>query len=357
MSIVDRARPEIRALKPYSSARMEAAVGATRGVALLNANENPWPARAHVGAALNRYPDPQPAELVAVMATFYGVKPEQVLVTRGSDEGIDLLVRAFCRPGKDAVLQCPPCFGMYQIAAATQAAKIVDVPLRRPHFDLDPDAIVEAIDFYTKIIFLTSPNSPTGNSIAREVMLDLIDLTANKTIVAVDEAYIEFAPQRSVAELIDECENLVVFRTLSKAFALAGARCGAVLASAPVIELLRRIIPPYPLPTPSIKAALGVFDSAGLQDTGNKIRRLVTMRDSMAKVLAQLRCVEQVWPSDANFLLVRFADASQIMQAAAAGGMILRDLGNKPGLKNCLRITIGTEDQNTRLLELLRTLP
>ena len=269
MTILSRARPEIARLDPYQSARKQ--YTGTGPAVLLNANENPWPARAHTGSALNRYPDPQPEELAQAMANFYGVMPSQVLMTRGSDEGIDLLVRAFCRAGKDQIVQCPPCFGMYRIAAEIQGAKVLKVPLNEDDFELNADAILAACGDYTKIVFLTTPNNPTGNSIPREVLLDLIDTLQRKTIVAVDEAYIEFSDQHSISNVINEYDNLVVFRTLSKAFALAGARCGAMLGAPSVLDLLRRIIPPYPLPGPTIKAALGVFDSAGLQDTGNKL--------------------------------------------------------------------------------------
>ncbi len=354
MSIVKRARPELLELKPYSSARLE--FGGSGGAVLLNANENPWPSRTHTGAALNRYPDPQPPALVAAMAKFYGVAEDQVLVTRGSDEGIDLLVRAFCRAGKDHIIECPPCFGMYRVAAGIQGAEVVSVPLKPGSFEVNADALLDACGYYTKIVFLTTPNNPSGGSIAREVLLDVIDTLRGKTLVAVDEAYIEFSAAGSMANALNEYDNLVVYRTLSKAFALAGARCGALLASAQVIELLKRIIPPYPLPTPTIKAALGVFDSAGLQDTGNKIKRLVTMRDSMSKVLEELPIVEKVWPSEANFLLVRFVDAAKVYQSAIDNGIVLRDFSSKPGLANCLRVTVGTEDENTRLLQLLKEL-
>lgn len=352
MSIVGRARPEIRALRPYSSARAEA----TSAGVLLNANENPWPSRAHAGAALNRYPDPQPDELVTIMARFYRVGRDQLLLTRGSDEGIDLLVRAFCQAGKDTIIECTPCFGMYRIAAAIQGAKVLSVPLVAPAFEFDADALLRTVDNSCKIVFLTSPNNPTGNSIARQVLLDLIEALSRKVVVVVDEAYIEFSEQRSLAELVSESQNLVVLRTLSKAFALAGARCGALIAHQSVVELLRRILPPYPLPTPTVRAALGVFDTAGLHDTAKKIKQIVSMRDSMAKLLAALPIVSQVWPSDANFLLVRFDDAAQVLDATSEAGIVLRDFSRQPQLENCLRITIGTPDQNARLLALLGAL-
>jgi len=354
VSIVTRARPEIVELEPYSSARKEHD-GKSPAAVMLNANENPWPSRAHTGSALNRYPEPQPEILAQAMAKFYGVSTSQLLMTRGSDEGIDLLVRAFCRAGKDQIIQCPPCFGMYRIAGEIQGVEVVEVPLNDDGFELDADAVLAACGYYTKIVFLTTPNNPTGNSIPREVLLDLIDQLKRKTIVAVDEAYIEFSDQGSIVDAIGEYDNLIVFRTLSKAFALAGARCGVVLGNSQVLDLLRRIIPPYPLPGPTIKAALGVFDTAGLQDTGNKIRRLKSMRNSMAKVLRDLPMVEEVFASDANFLLVRFNDAEKVFDQALAAGVVLRNFSGKPGLENCLRITIGTEDENTRLLQLLKT--
>nr|XP_061801938.1 histidinol-phosphate aminotransferase-like [Nerophis lumbriciformis] len=287
------------------------------------------------------------------MARFYRVDQAQLLLTRGSDEGIDLLVRAFCRAGRDAVIECPPCFGMYRVAAGIQGAKVVSVPLLAPSFDVDADTLLRSVDERCKLVFLTSPNNPTGNSVARQVLLDLVEALSRKAVVVVDEAYIEFSEQRSLAELVSESDNLVVLRTLSKAFALAGARCGALIAHQSVVELLRRILPPYPLPTPTVRAALGVFDSAGQQHTANKIKRISLMRDSMNKLLTELPIVDRVWPSDANFLLVRFDNAARVLALTADAGIVLRDFSKQPRLENCLRITIGTPDQNARLLALL----
>ena len=247
MSIEALARAEIVAMKPYSSARREApGVGV-----LLNANESPRALLDGTAAsALNRYPDPQPPELVAALARLYGQPEERVLVTRGSDEGIDLLTRVFCRAGQDAILQCPPTFGMYRIAAQIQGADIVSVPRdARNGYRLDRAAVLRALaeDERIRLVFLTSPNNPTGDAIEPEFLAELLAATGGRSIVVVDEAYAEFSQQPSALGLIADHDNLVVLRTLSKAFASAGLRCGTVLAQPPLISLLRRVIAPYPL--------------------------------------------------------------------------------------------------------------
>ncbi len=226
MSVLDLARPEIRALKPYSSARMEASGGSV----LLNANESPWPAVMAGGIALNRYPDPQPDELIRALADLYGVAPARVLAGRGSDEAIDLLVRLFCRAGQDAVAICPPTFGMYAVSAAIQGAAIVEVPLRGD-FSLDADALLAHVDANVKIVFLCSPNNPTGNLVPLATISHIVATLAGRAIVVVDEAYIEFAGTSSAATLLDRYDNLAVLRTLSKAHALAAARIGVAAGS------------------------------------------------------------------------------------------------------------------------------
>ena len=246
------ARPEIRALKPYASAR---ALADAAGI-LLNANESPWPPAGDEGLALNRYPDPQPAELKQRLADLYGTGTENLLVTRGSDEGIDLLLRVFCRPGTDRVLVCPPCFGMYALSARVQGAEVVEAPLvdLGETFDLAPD--LEEKSAGCRIIFLCSPNNPTGNVIDAERVAALAEAQAGEGLVVVDEAYVEFAPETSMLRLLERHPNLVLLRTLSKAHGLAGCRLGSVIAHPEIIGLLRRIIAPYPLPTPTVRIAL-----------------------------------------------------------------------------------------------------
>jgi histidinol-phosphate aminotransferase len=347
MSIVASARPEIRALQPYSSARMEASGGAV----LLNANESPWPASAASG--LNRYPDPQPAALVARLAQLYAVDSAQVLIGRGSDEAIDLLVRAFCAAGRDAIAICPPTFGMYAVSARIQGAGVIEVPLTRD-FELDVDALLAAVTPQTKLVFLCSPNNPTGGVVPYEVVARIVAALSGRALVVVDEAYAEFAGGTSATALLPHSANVAILRTLSKAYALAGARVGALIASTDVIALLRRIQAPYPLPQPCVEAALAALTPAAREEAAAHVATSVRERGRLAPLLAALPDVRAVLPSAANFLCVRFDDAALTYRRLLDRGIVVRDVGAYPGLANCLRISIGTPQENAILLSALQ---
>ena len=258
MDINSIARPEIVAMKPYESARKSAAAD---GI-LLNANEAPL---THVEGSdwqhlsLNRYPSPQPAQLKSRMAEMYGVSESNVLLTRGSDEGIDLLSRVFCRPGQDAIVECTPCFGMYRIAATIQGARIIDVPRQAEKgFQIDFTELERVIGEQAgvRLVFLTSPNNPTGDLIDRIKLERVLEACDGKALVVMDEAYIEFCSAASAGELIGQWQQLVVLRTLSKAWAAAAVRCGTVIADPAVIGLLQRVMAPYPLAATAVDAAL-----------------------------------------------------------------------------------------------------
>jgi histidinol-phosphate aminotransferase len=349
MNPLDLARPDIRALQPYASARV---LADSAGI-LLNANENPWPPENDQGLKLNRYPDPQPATLKARLAEFYRVDPDQLLITRGSDEGIDLLVRSFCRAGRDRVLICPPCFGMYALSARVQGAEVVSVPLVEGPDDwhLDPAGLEAAPD--CRLYFLCSPNNPTGNLISAVEVIELAERVAEHGLVVVDEAYIEFSDQPSLASQLARLPNLVVLRTLSKAFALAGCRVGTVLAHPDIIGLLRRIIAPYPLPTPAIEAALRALSSPSRQLQQRKV--LAEQKDRLLIALHKHQAIAEIWPGRANFVLIRVSDASALITAAAAAGIRLRDQSAQPGLANCVRITIGAPEEMSALIDFLTT--
>jgi len=351
MSIISLARPEIVAMKPYSSARKEAP---GRGI-LLNANESPWPLLADAGldaaapsSGLNRYPDPQPFELVSRLANLYGVPIEQVLVTRGSDEGIDLLARVFCRAGKDAIAQCPPTFGMYRIAAQTQGAEIVSVSrLASNDFCIDGDQLLATLenDDRIKLLFLTSPNNPTGDTIDQRLLLDLLQATAGKAIVVLDEAYAEFSRQTSATELIDRYENLVVLRTLSKAWGAAGLRCGVVLAPEEIIALLRRIIAPYPLASPVIALAQRMLAN-GMSDRQQQMLEAVREnKKRLLKLLENRSFITKTWPGEANFVLIHVQKSEDLLSFCAGRGIILRGYPTEPLLKGCIRISVGSKDE------------
>ncbi len=349
MNPSELARAEIRALKPYASAR---ALADSAGI-LLNANENPWPPQGDQGLALNRYPDPQPAALRQKLSALYGVSEEQLLITRGSDEGIDLLIRVFCRAGQDSVLVCPPCFGMYALSARVQNANIVDVPLveRKGDWQLDLQGIDDSPG--CRLYFLCSPNNPTGNIIAPEQVLSLARRVADHGLVIIDEAYIELCATPSLARHVRDQANLVVLRTLSKAYALAGCRIGAVIADSEVIDLLRRIIAPYPLPKPSVAAAMAALTPESLAQQSRQLDELAVQKQRLLQVLNQHTAILQIWPGEANFVLVRTADAQRLVGDALAEGIRLRDQSSQPGLANCVRITIGTADEMRALIDFL----
>lgn len=342
------ARPEVRALTPYASAR---ALAASTGI-LLNANENPFPSPGDPGQALNRYPEPQPRGLVDRLAELYDVPRETLLITRGSDEGIDLLVRSFCSPG-DAVLILPPCFGMYALSARIQGARVVEAPLvdRGDRFELPADLDDRADG--CKLIFLCSPNNPTGNVIDAETVRRLCAARDGKGLVIVDEAYVEFHAGDSFTTLLEELPNLVVLRTLSKAHALAGCRLGTVIAHPTIIGLLERIIAPYPLPTPTVEAALAALTPEALATQAERIAVLATEKQRLVATLAEFDGVQAQWPGEANFILVRVPDAARMIDDAAAAGIRLRNQSAQRGLENCVRITVGSPDENTALIGFL----
>jgi histidinol-phosphate aminotransferase len=343
------ARPEILELRPYRAATCEA------GLVRLNANETPWrPPGDESADGLNHYPEIRPSTLTAQLADLYGVDTEQVLVTRGSSEAIDLIIRCFCRPGLDDVLICPPTFGMYEVYAQVQGAGIVSVPLAADgDFAFDADAVLGAWTERTKLAFVCSPNNPTGNSVSTMELMRLANALAGRGIVVVDGAYLEFADTDPTRELLDACNNVIVLRTLSKALGLAGIRCGAAIAAAPIISLIGCILPPYSYPSPCQNAALACLAPENRSELRARAKTLREERERVAGELQDIKGIERVWPSEANFLLVRAGEPQQVVAAAKRGGFLIRDFSWDPHTRNCLRITIGSPEQNDRLLEAL----
>lgn len=353
-SVLDLARPDLLDLQPYRHARW------APGLERLHANESPWrSAGDDFAGGLNRYPEPQPEALIARLAELYRVAAECVLAGRGSDEAIDLLVRGFCRAGHDAVLVCPPTFGMYKVAAKIQGAAVIEMPLQREQgFSLDAAAVAERVrarDSRIKVVFVCSPNNPTGNLVDPAVIEHLCEALSGRAIVAVDEAYIEFSGTPGMAGRLPWFPNLVILRTLSKAYALAGARCGALLGDPALVEFLRRLMPPYALPSPSIEAALAVLEPSRRAGLEARVQAIAEERGRVAEAMARLAPVRKVWPSAANFLLLDCVDAERCLQAAADAGLLLRDVRRQPELPDALRVTIGTPEQNDRLLHALES--
>jgi histidinol-phosphate aminotransferase len=348
--LTDIARPEIRALKAYEHALWEP------GLIRLHANELPWRAQGDSSiAGLNRYPEPHPHQLSAALAGFYGVAPAMLLAGRGSDELIDLLIRSYCRAGQDKVIICPPTFGMYAVAARIQGAPLVEVPLQADRgWRFDPQALRQCCDPAVRLIFLCSPNNPTGNRLDAEAILELARELEGRALVVVDEAYVEFAAAASLIGSVIERPGLVLLRTLSKAHGLAGARCGALIGHADVVALLRKVIQPYALTQPTIEAVFRSLEPSAVDQARAHVATLKAERARVAAALGESAGVLRVWPSEANFLLVEFKDAAAALQRAHAAGLLVRDLRTTPGLARALRISIGSPEQNDRLLASLQ---
>ena len=343
------ARPEIVAIKPYSHAAWLPTL--TR----LHANEAPWrPAGDQTDAGLNRYPEPQPAALVSRLADVFGIEPRQLLVTRGSDEAIDLLSRIFLRAGQDAILQHTPTFGMYQVAARIQGAGVIDVALQRARqWQLDPDALLAAWSPTVKLVYLCSPNNPTANRFSEDALHAVCGALSGKAVIVIDEAYIEWSGAASFARFLDRYETLAIVRTLSKAHALAGARCGALIGRPDLIQLAAQIIPPYAIAQSTVEASLRALQPSEVAASRVRIGQLLTERARLAQALAQIPGIQTVWRSDTNFLMIDCTDPQRILDKAIAGGFIVRDLRGNPALPTSLRVTVSTRDQNDRFLSSL----
>ncbi|NUS37948.1 MAG: histidinol-phosphate transaminase [Lysobacter sp.] len=342
-------RADLRDFPGYRSARSDALAGDI----WLNANEAAVANHADADGGVRRYPSPQPAALRAALAALYGVVPARLLLGRGSDEMIDLLVRAFCAPGGDAVLVTPPVFGMYAVCARLHGTCVVEVPLRDAHedFRVDPEAVEEAARRAgAKLVFLCSPGNPAGGALRGDAVLALARALAGTALVVVDEAYVEFADVPSLAAQAGVQSNLVVLRTLSKAHALAGARIGCAIAGEEVIDVLRRCQAPYPLPAPCVGLALRALSPAALVRTRALVAATRVERERLRRELARLPDVRRVHPSQANFLLVRFDDAEAALRRLLAAGVVVRDVRAQPQLGDALRITVGTAGDNDRVL-------
>ncbi|KAA9001117.1 histidinol-phosphate transaminase [Affinibrenneria salicis] len=352
MSIENLARANVRALTPYQSARR---LGGS-GDVWLNANEFPQaPEYQLTLQTLNRYPECQPKQVITRYADYAGLTPEQVLVSRGADEGIELLIRAFCEPGKDAILFCPPTYGMYSVSAETFGVERRTAQ-STADWQLDMDSIERQLDG-VKLVYVCSPNNPTGNLVRQEDLRRLLELTRGTALVVIDEAYIEFSPQATAVSWLADYPHLVILRTLSKAFALAGLRCGFTLANEDVIALLLKVIAPYPLSLPVADIAAQALSEQGLERMRQNVAEVVENRRWLAQQLDALPCVEQVFPSASNYLLVRFTPDSHAFQTLWDEGIILRDQSKQPGLAYSLRITVGNQYECERLVDALRRLP
>lgn len=351
--LLDLVREDLRDFAGYKSARSES----LRGDIWLNANESAWANPADAKATSRRYPDPQPAALRSALAGLYACGESQLLIGRGSDEAIDLLVRALCNPGRDAVIVTPPVFGMYAVCARLQNAPVIEIPLRdgADGFVADLDAVATmAIESNAKLVFLCSPSNPAGSAIPLAEIERLAKRIGGKALLVVDEAYGEFSDFLSAATLQAHQPNIAVLRTLSKAHALAAARIGVVIADAALIEVLRRCQAPYPVPTPCAELALAGLSPEALAETEKRVALVRSERARLQAALAGLPEVLRVYPSQGNYVLARFRDAESAFRSLLAAGVVVRDQRAAPQLGDALRITVGSPEQNDRVISALQ---
>ncbi len=344
--ICQRARPEVIAMTHYGSARsLHVAESQT---VFLDANECAF--EPYVGAVgLSRYPSQQPALLVDALCHWLDVSSRNLTITRGADEAIDCLMRAFCVPALDNVVVCPPTFAMYSQSAVLQGVEVKTAMLDQ-NFDLDFNAITDTVDENTKMIFVCSPNNPTGNLMDSGRILRLCRTFQDKVLIVVDETYIEFSAQETVIKELDNFTNLVVLRTLSKSHAAAGLRCGAAVAHSDVSALLRKVLAPYPLAVPVINEAVSILKPENTVRLAKKRTDIVARRNQYATSMAVLNDVVSVLPSDANYLLLVVRDADALCKRAREAGIIIRNQSHQLGLRNAVRISIGNDEEMQRLL-------
>jgi histidinol-phosphate aminotransferase len=345
-SVLDLARPDLVALRPYQPGAWEP------GMTRLNANESAWRLPSDpTERGLNVYPPPRPEALRAALASYYGVGGERLLVTRGSSEAIDVLIRGFCRAGRDAILTTPPTFDMYRVYATIQAAAIQKAPLDAANgFAFDADAVLATVDDATRIVFVCSPNNPTGTVAGRAALERLAEALEGRALLVVDAAYQEYAEDQGLDDLVHRFENVAVLRTLSKFVALAGARCGALIAAPAVVQFLEKVLPPYTFPTTSIEIVSKAMQPESLVVARERIAETCAERERLASELARLDDVIEVVPSQANFVLARVTDADAFDRRARDGGVLIRRFGGEPVLADCVRITVGRREDNDLLL-------
>ena len=334
------ARKNIRELQPYSSARNEYTGEAE---ILLDANENPY------NTAFNRYPDPEQRQLKQKISRLKGIGEENLFLGNGSDEAIDLLIRIFCEPGKDNMIGIDPSYGMYKVAADIHGVTYRKAPLSE-NFELVPEHVFSQVDAHTKLIFLCSPNNPSGNLLDRIAITQIINQFQG--IVVLDEAYIDFSTEKSFVKELAFFPNLVVLQTFSKAWGLAGIRLGLAIASSAIIRLMTNVKYPYNVNILTQQAALKELDNQ--EEKEHWVRIIRKEREKLREDLGNLQWVKKIYPSDANFLLVKFVHARKIFEYLKAKRIIVRDRSNVLYGEDCLRITIGSEEENDRLLECLK---
>jgi histidinol-phosphate aminotransferase len=338
-------RRNIKTLKPYSSARHEFVGNAS---VFLDANENPY--GSPLDQEFNRYPDPLQWQLKFAITRIKGVPAENIFIGNGSDEVIDLALRIFCDPGKDNVIICPPTYGMYEVSASINDVQIKKVPLTA-EFHLDVEKILSSVDENTKLLFICSPNNPTGNSMKRQ---DIESLLVNfPGVVIVDEAYINFSTQKTFIPELLEHPNLIVMQTLSKAWGLAALRVGLCFASLEIIDLFNKVKPPYNVNRASQDIAAEALQN--VEQVNDWIRQVIQQRSMLEVELQRFSFVRKVFRSDANFILIRVEDADTVYEYLSKHEIVIRNRSKDVRCENCVRITVGTPSENDQLLTVLKS--
>ncbi|WP_448547813.1 histidinol-phosphate transaminase [Thalassotalea fusca] len=353
MSVANKlARPELNNMVPYQSARrLYAGSGEFESKVWLNANEASGSGVYQLnGSCINRYPDFQPTELIAGYSQYCTLPAENILATRGADEGIELIIRTFCRAYQDSILVCPPTYGMYAISAENHGAMVKESPLVNNQLNVDD---ISSYQDEVKVVFLCSPGNPTGNLLQEQDVKAVIELFADKAMVVVDEAYIEFAPENSATKWLSIYDNLIVLRTLSKAFALAGLRCGFTLANPSTIELLSKVIAPYPVPAPVAQIAANALSVESIMQMQGRVQESNTLRASLSEWLRSQPWCEQVFDSNANFVLFRTAYKDYLFDTLKDQDVLIRDQSKQQQLANCLRISIGSSQELNIVKEII----
>lgn len=344
MSIENLIRDNIRSLQPYSSARDEFK-DASSDMIFIDANENPF------DTGLNRYPDPQQDLVKEELSKIKGIQKEQILLGNGSDEVLDLIFRVFCEPKEDKVIALPPTYGMYKVLANTNDIELINIPLMES-FQPNIDEILSRQNSKTKLLFLCSPNNPTANSFEAKKVEKLIK--EFQGIVVIDEAYIDFSTEESWLTRLNEFPNLIVTQTLSKAYGLAGIRLGICYASQKIIGILNKIKPPYNVNQLTQETALKALQN--VEKTNQEITAIVSEREELITSLQTIEIVDKVYASDANFLLVKVDNANQRYNELVKQGIVVRNRSNQILCENCLRFTVGTSDENEKLINTLKSL-
>jgi histidinol-phosphate aminotransferase len=344
-------RPNVSTLKPYSSARDEFD-GQGEDYIFLDANENPYPVVQSLSLEnlkLNRYPDPYQNELKKQIGEMQQVDPGKIFISAGLDQAIEHLIRAFCEPGRDNILVNPPTFGMYQVAAEINDIQVIKTPLQYPSFDLDVEAVLEKVNENTKIIFICSPNNPTGDIVSKEKILQILQNFSG--LVVVDEAYIDFCAQESILCDLYSYPNLLVMQTFSKAWGLTSARLGRTFCSPEIVGILNKVKDPYNIPSLTMHAGLKSLESE--QRKNQIVEQLIEDREKLNIELLKVPAVTKIFPSKSNFLLVQTVNADKVYDYLIKEKIVVRNRTTQLNCKNCLRITIGTGEENQALIDAL----